>query len=422
MKRQSNRKHERGSAMVISLLALVLMTMVGTFFLAQTKTETQIAGHDQRATQALFNAEAGYGEVLARMADARDTANYIGEPLGTATPGWGRYVVLDNGNSVSDPDYSLTETDGLDNDGDGNIDEGGEHYPEIASKQANGSEINYPWVNVRYLMNSTGQVLLYGDHDNDLVTPPQFNLVRGLPVIVTTAVGGQGSATRMVEIQAAKRPFELVDSAIYSESDDFQFNGTQFLASGQDWDPVTRTITPNPEVTGLVTTGDPNNITDDLSAQQTNNVEGAGAEPSVAASPIDLDLDALAAEYSTLAEYVLPSGTYGSTSWGDYDNYTVVHCTGNMHISGNLTGGGLLIVDGDFTCTGSFTWYGVVLVLGDMNWTGGGSEIHIYGSTMVKGSSTQTIGGNADLLYSSAAINRLTALSPYQVINWREVN
>jgi len=421
MNERSLRHGERGSAMVIALMTLVLLTMVGTLFLAQTKTETQIAGHDMRATQALFNAEAGYGEALARMSDTSDP-DYIGQPNGTVTPGWGRYLVLANGNSTQDPDHNLAESDSLDNDGNGQVDESGESYPEVATAQG-GEPIDYPWVSVRYKMNSTNQVILYGDHDNDLVTPPQFNLVRGYPVIIVTAEGERGSAARRVEVEAIKQPFELVQSALYSESDDFKFNGTQFKVSGQDWDPVTGLVTGNPEVPGILTTGDPANITGALSGQQTNNVEGLGGEPSATSTNVDMDLQAMADNYSPLAEYVVPAGTYDDVAWGSLDDYTVVHCTGDLHLSGNVSGGGILIVDGDMTISGSFTWYGLAIVLGDVTFTGGGAGIHLYGSTLIQGSSNdQTVSGNADVLYSSEALNRLTALSPYMVANWRELN
>jgi hypothetical protein len=417
-----HRDNQRGSAMVISLMTLVLLTMVGTYFLAQTKTETQIAGHDQRSVQALYSSEAGFGEVLARMVDSADSTHYIGE-TGGYTPGWGRYIVQAAGNSQDDPDYADTESDGLDNDGDGTADESGERYPEVLTEQT-GNPIDYPWVNVRYKKNSTGQVILFGDHDDDLLTRPQFNIVDGFPVILVTSLGSRGSANRTVEIEAVKVPFQILDTAVYAEKDNFKFNGTQFLVSGQDWDPVTGTATgPNPEVSGILTVGDPANIEDALTSNQTNNVEGTGAEPSVDTAPVTLDLDAMAEAYAAYCDQVIPGGTYSGVSWGGYDDYTSVHCTGDMHISGNLTGGGLLIVDGDFTCSGGFTWYGVVLILGDMTFTGGGSSIHIYGSTLVKGTaSDQTVSGNANLLYSSAALSKMTALSPYQVLNWREIN
>ena len=195
-------ENERGGAMVISLLTLIMLTMVGTLFMIQTNTETQIAGHDMRATQALYNAEAGTNEVLARMSDASDTDNYIGPPANDwfTNPGWGRYLVLGKGNSKHDPNVQATMKDGLDNDGDGHVDETNEVYPEVATKQTGGDPVNYPWVNVRYRLNNTNQVVLFGDHDNDMTTPPQMNLANGFPVIVVTASGGQGSALSLIHI------------------------------------------------------------------------------------------------------------------------------------------------------------------------------------------------------------------------------
>ena len=413
---------ERGSAMVISLLVLLVLTMVGTMFMVQTKTETQIAGNDMRHTQALYNAEAGSGEILARMSSTNHPS-YIGQAANAAIePGWGRYVVLDNGNSVNDPNYDATESDGLDNDSDVAADEDGEHYPEVVTAQA-GDEINYPWVKLRYKLNAGGQTILFGDHDNNPSTPSQPNLANGLPIIIVTAAGAQGSASRTVEVEAVKHPFTSVNTACYLETDDTKFNGTQFLVSGRDWDPVTGLpILGNGEVPGIMTTGDPAEIVNELAGSQVNNVEGSGGEPSVASSTINLDLEAMAQEYAAIAETTLPAGTYSEETWGSLDDYTVLHVTGDMHTSGTCQGGGLLIVDGDFDCSGEFLWYGMVIVLGDLTFTGGGSGIHIYGSVLANGLDVQTVSGNADLLYSSIALDRLTMeLMPYVVASWHEI-
>ncbi len=416
--------NENGSAMIICLLTLGLLTMVGTMFLAQTKTETQIAGHDMRATQALFNAEAGYGEALARMNDTQGPLNYVGEPPGAPTPGWGIYLVASAGDAAGDPSYLATETDGRDNNGDGFIDESGERYPETLSRQ-DGDDLSYGWVNIHYKLNETGQVILFGNHDNDLTTPPEYNLVNGLPSLIVTASGDRGSANRAVEVEAVKSPFEIVHAPLYTESDEFRFNGTQFVVSGVDHDPTTGDPIPgNPSVPGIVTTGNPDNIGGSLNPNQADNVEGSGGTPSIGFSTVDMNLEALAATYRVLAEYVLPEGTYSNTTYGGKDNYTIVHCTGNMHTSGNVTGGGVLVVDGDLTMTGSFTWYGMILVMGDINFTGGGSKIHTYGSLLVQGNVgiNQTVSGNADIFYSSEALAGITALNPYMVTNWREID
>ena len=415
---------ERGSALLISLLVLLSLTLIGGLFMAQTKTETQVAGHDVRWNQALYHAEAGYGEVLARMSDVRDTTNFIGEAGGWASnPGWGRYVVLSNNASADDPDYTETESDNLDNDGDGQVDESGEAYPEVATAQS-GNTVSYPWAKVRYKLTPGDQVVLYGDHDRNAETPPVENVVRGFPVIRVTAHGTQGTANRTLEVEAYKVPFQIIDAATYAEDDDFQFNGTQFLISGQDWDPDTGLVVAgNPDVPGILTTGDPNAISGALNQQQQNNVEGQGPEPSVQLSPINLDLQALRDAYVSYAEYTIPQNTYSNVSWGSRTEYTVVHCTGDMHVSGGgAQGGGLLIVDGDFDCSGQFTWYGLVLVLGDITFTGGGSGIHIWGCVLTQGGiDQQTVGGNADILYSSIALQRLTAIAPYRVASWQEL-
>ncbi len=417
-----NRQRERGSALLISLLVLLSLTLISGLFMAQTKTETQIAGHDMRWNQALYHAEAGYAETLARMSDHRDSTNFIGQVSGWgSTPGWGRYVVLGSGESANDPDIAETETDNLDNDGDGQVDESGESYPEVLTRQAN-NVVSYPWAKVHYKLTQTNQVVLFGDHDRNMQTPPIENVMRGFPVLVVTSCGTQGAANRTIEVEAIKMPFQVIDAAIYSEDDDYQFNGTQFLISGGDWDPDTGLLTANPEVPGILTTGDPLNITGGLSPQQQNNIEGDGSEPSVQSSPVNMDLQALRDEYVAFAEHVVPQGTYANTAWGTRTEYTVVHCTGDMHTSGGVNGGGLLIVDGDFDCSGSFTWYGMVLVLGDITFTGGGAGIHIWGAVLSQGGiDQQTVGGNADILYSSIALQRLTAISPYSVTTWREM-
>jgi len=409
--------------MVMAMLTLIMLSMLGMLFMAQTKVETQIVGYDQRSNQALTHAEAGYAEVLARMSADSDTANFIGEPAGTPSPGWGRYVVLASGNSAQDPGVNQTAHDGLDNDGDGQVDNAGERYPEVSTRQGDNA-INYPWAKVHYKLNGSNQLVLFGDHDNDIQTPPVSNLVRGWPIIVITTFGEQTTSGRTVEVEAVRMPFDIVAAAIYAEKDGFDFKGTQFLVSGQDWDPYSEApIAGNPQVPGIVTTGRDDTVKGSLVGAQADNVDGLGGSPSISRSNVDLDLQAMADAYAKFTDTELSAGTYSHEAYGDLDHYTVVHCTGDMHISGGLSGGGILIVDGDFVCSGSFTWYGLVLVMGDVEFTGGGNEVHIYGSVLAggEGDNEQAVGGNANLFYSSIALNKLSQFNPYSIVNWREL-
>lgn len=415
-------KNERGSAMIISLMALLLLSTIGLALVTQAKTESQITGNAIRHSQALFSAEAGISEAVARMGDVNDANNYIGQPLNTADPEWGVYVVTANGNSLNDPNYPAVDSDGLDNDLDGFIDENNEAVPEVLTKQTGSDQIAYPWVKVEYVTNSTNQVVRYGDHDGDVTTSQTMNLTTGAPVIRIRSEGNRGNAMRRLEVEAVKATPDIPPTAMYTESDNFKFNGTQFKISGQDYDPNTGNPVPgNPEVQGMLTTQDPADIIDDLSGNQTNNVEGAGAEPSIGPSPVDLDLQQMYDTYSPQATITSPGGTISNTTWGDYNNYEIVNVTGDIHVSGLLIGGGILLVDGDFDCTGQFTWYGLVIVLGDIKFSGGGSGTHIWGSVLAQGSvQRQDVGGNADIFYSSEALNRLANLGRYQIISWNE--
>jgi hypothetical protein len=424
--------------MVISLLALMLMTMVGMLMMAQTKTETQIAGFDMRSTQALYHAEAGYAEALARLSVPENNPQYVGPTDDwNTTPGWGIYLVGSAGDAAGDPDYAFTEQDGMDNDADGFVDESGERYPEMLSAQS--GDMDYPWVKVTYKLDATGQVILYGDHDDDPSTPSRENLINGAPVLRITAQGSRGTAVRTVEVEASRTPFVIPGSALYAETDDFQFAGTQFLVSGLDWDPMTGLRTGDSGVSGLATTENPGDILADLGedgdnlvwgddhtgpdyAGEHNNIEGESGMGAVVGSTVDYDLQAMAEFFAGQADVELSSGTYTQQNWGGWDDYQVVHATGDITMTGQNAGFGVLVVDGDLDLAGSLNWTGLIIVLGDLKYTGGGNHGSVFGAVMTAGlDEDQTIGGNANIRFSREALQRLTDFMPYQVANWREI-
>jgi len=420
------RSDERGNVMVGALMMLLLISAMGVAYVALSKTETGIAGSGKRHVQSMFSAEAGVAEALMRMSSTDSTIYFGEDPDATPVPGWGRYLVQVANNSQQDPDYNATLSDSLNNDGDGSTDESSEHYAEVLSVQDTDHQLPYPWVRVKYRLNSSNQVVLFGDHDLNPATDPRPNLVRGYPILQVSAEGNQGSSQRLIQVEAIRSPFTVPKAAIYAESDDFQFNGTQFLVSGQDWDPYTDTVVPgSTEVQGIETTANPQNIVDQLHNNQLNNVEGNGGEPSIGSAGTNYDIPALIAQYAPLADEEHPGGTISNGTipdWGGIDDFRIVHVVSDLHISGDVSGGGLLLLEGDLTCTGQFTWYGMVINTGEITFSGGGQGIHLFGSLMTQGGiSTNTVGGNADVKYSSAMLTKLTAFNAYQVSAWTEL-
>ncbi len=435
-KERHGRGTEAGNTLIIALLVLFLLTSLGVSYLAVTKGDKQIAGNQLVASQAFANAEAGITETLMRMSDPTKTGfppndYFIGEQPGFYNAGWGKYIVTDPGNSGNDPQYNATTSDGLNNDPaqDASIDEMSEHYQETGSKQTMAlvDKLDYPWVKVRYKLNNANQMVLFGDHDNNPTTPPRENLVRGIPVIIITSAGRRGSGNKIVTVEAIKWPLPPVPGSVYTEGS-MNFNGNSFYVDGKDHNASAPydTVSGAPPLPGIATPNDPNAIASALGGNQADNVQGSGSDPSVRSSQVNLDLAAMAAAWSQASDITIngDSNNPNTSGWGSMSTtpitLKVVHVAGDLHISGNSSGAGVLVVDGDFDLSGSFNWNGVVLVLGDVTVTGGGNAKNIVGALMVQGSvsGTSTFNGNIKLLYSSEMISKLNSLSRYEVSSW----
>ena len=423
------RLDERGNALIVALLILFLLTSMGIAYVAITKGDKQITGNQVASTQAFTNAEAGITEVLHRMSNPASTTPglYIGEtPPGTYTPGWGRYVVNDPGSSATDPQYDATLSDGVDNNGNAAVDEASEHYPETGSWQSNlavSQRLNYPWVKVRYKLNAANQILLFGDDDNNALTPPRENLVRGVPEIVVTAEGMQGVGQKLVTVEAVKYPLPPIPGSVYTEGS-MNFSGNSFYIDGHDHAPTAPydTIPGAASLHGIATPNSPTAISGALNPQQQDNVEGSGTDPSVQASPVNLDLQAMAAAWDQVADITYPGNLVNPAApdWGSITNLRIVHVAGDLTINGNYTGACVLIVDGSFHMGGTLNWSGLVICLGDVDITGGGSAKNIVGAMLVQGTLTGTtnVNGNVKIMYSSAMISKLYSLSAYQISSW----
>lgn len=128
------------------------------------------------------------------------------------------------------------------------------------------------------------------------------------------------------------------------------------------------------------------------------------------------------------ATIVLPGGTYQTfprltggacdrthaLNWGDGMNpaapcgsyMPIIHVTGDLTLNGDQ-GQGILLVNGNIDVQGSYEWFGIVIALGDIKTSGGGtSDAHFWGGVMARNAdiSQQNLSGKAVLNYSKCAI------------------
>jgi hypothetical protein len=112
------------------------------------------------------------------------------------------------------------------------------------------------------------------------------------------------------------------------------------------------------------------------------------------------------------------SVTYGTVAGPQY----IVYREGDMRITGNSTGAGLLVVNGDLEIVGTMRWYGVVIVTGNFRCGAGTAQIH--GATVIgEQGGDFDLRGTADLRFSREAIDLAVRLTGrYVAFNgWQEI-
>jgi hypothetical protein len=404
------------------VLVLFLLTSLGISYVALTQGDRQDAADPAAGSRAFENAQAGISEVMARMS-VPGRAQYIGQAPGTYSPGWGRYVVNRPGSSSLDPQHDVPTTDGLDNDGDGAVDEAGEHYPETGSRQISlvgANALDYPWVKVRYKLNAANEVVLFGDHDDDPSTPPRENLAQGVPKIIVTAAGSNGHSTRIVTVEAVKWPLPPAPAAIYAEGS-LAFRGDAFQIDGRDHgiESPSEPIVDAASLPGIASPTDPNAISAELVGPRAQRVRGSGAVPSVGSSSANLDLQAMDEAWSQIADVAVAGDQRdpNTGSWGSIEDLKIVNVRGNLSLSGSASGAGVLLVQGNLEMGGQAHWSGLIICLGDAKLHGVGT---VVGSLLIQGTlaGRSEVSEGAKVLYSSAMIRRLAALTGYEVSSW----
>jgi type IV pilus assembly PilX-like protein len=416
---------ESGNALVIALLVLMVLTSAGVAFVAVTKSEKQIAGNTMTASQAMYAAEAGIAEGLHRMAFPAESLNYIG-PSGLPYAGWGKYIVLRSGASLLDPNRGALASDGLDNDNDGFVDESGEAYPEVLTKQTvNADALVYPWVRVEYKLQGN-QLVRFGDGDDDPTTPPTENLVSGAPVLRITASGRRGNASKTLEAEAVRFPIIAAKGPLWAGGP-MKFNGNAFLLDGHDHEATSPydTIAGAPPAPAVLTEGAVSDAP--LSGNQVDNVTGDGGDNSVQQSTFTYDFNQIWSQLSGMADYSFTGPlTFGSStpSYGSLADPKVTVVNGNLTVNGTWTGGGILMVNGNLAMGGGCQFKGIVVATGDVAITGGGPAdvARIVGAIIYQGTliNNSSFSGAGRVFYSSEAINAALNVNRYTLAWWRE--
>jgi hypothetical protein len=220
--------------------------------------------------------------------------------------------------------------------------------------------------------------------------------------------------------------------AIYLPGDSVtpNFNGNKFLVDGNDTN-LDGSANPSGTVPGI-SARDADvaaTVLEALSTGQDDNVIGAGGQPSVHQSTgftSDELLNGIIPGILSAPTVITNPVLHGSDIFGTRQNPQITHFTGNVNVTGNLSGVGILIVDQGLTISGSTTFTGLIIVKGTTQIT------TVQGNTTILGALWTTdlkltVGGSASLTYSTEALRLVNAMftSPplpqhVKVVSWKE--
>ena len=489
----TEQRSERGVALLIALFALLLISAMVAGLIITSGTETAIDANYRTSTQAFYDARAGIEEGRGRLwsgspnsilAWVNPTGTIV--PVGTVhyilNPAAGEVVAPNNpGNKYYDAEYQqewgvpITAATVI-------------TQPEPAAP-AGLNYAPYKWVRITPATEqSTGldvnglvgpldnaNPLFYDGTQQMLATqiPAIANGGQAWQVYTITALGVTPTGSqRLLEYNVApvylnlNFPSSLTfdgQGPVYSapNSNPFMMNGKD--RSGSHPAPACPVLPQagRPAIGDVRNNPDTNQLTNDIPSNRRNHYEGCVSgncvsTPSIAdiysqlsnseQTPAQLDqLVQLLTQYST---EVVQGPAGGLPNYGSPSNPIIAVVTGpnngaggtgDLTLSGNTTGYGILVVTGTLTFQGTAGWRGIVLVIGQgtIQENGGGNNEFdgavlvaktrdTTGAELTTGTGTPTVlwngGGGNGVYYDSCWIYNAQSSVLYQVLSFREIS
>lgn len=393
-------RNERGVALIMALLVLLVISLLSVTLLMSVNVETKVASLSMRQVQALNLAEAGVGEAIARIRAGDIPSN--SNPL-----------------QVAQIFNALP----------GNVPVLGTDSVALATSQPVGGWLAYTTagktdsvLTVSYKTNAAKtQIYRYDPAKN-----PAVQTASGFPIFVVTSTGRQGSAYGRVVAEVIQRPVNVnvkgalaadkgIDFSGNSEICGFNHNISTPAYTGvppcNAWE-LTSGHLPGSWSSGTITSGG-------SSTQNGSPVPNSPGQTGFYSGPWDAFGMPQAEFFSWIgapvsSEPANPQGVYYLDN-----NGTSQDASGDFKYNGG-TGEGLLYVDGDLAINGNFVFRGLIYIEGDLQING---TCWILGSIIVKGRSRIKIAnGSCTILYSQDTITQSIAKygGQFVTLSWRE--
>jgi hypothetical protein len=258
------------------------------------------------------------------------------------------------------------------------------------------------------------KVVLYGDEDHDYL--PEINYTTGVPLIVAEGTGTcrTRNGKSVVETRYIWEKVVILPDAALRVHSNVNGNGVSGSIIGE-------------HVSGS-DCGDVADIMYDLGGGTIEYGGDLGDTPRIEASTGMYPMPLIEPIMKNKADFVVPGSNnmdedYLNSLSGPGDP-KIIYIDGSDIVKSkttNLTGYGILFIKGDFEFAGNVDWNGLILVDGNLTFSGGGTKM-ISGAVVASGDA-EAINGSVDIQYDCDLLTSLDDLySDYRLTSWRTIH
>jgi Tfp pilus assembly protein PilX len=475
--KQSSRDRQRGVALLMALIALLVIGAITAGAILLSNTESNIGINFRDEQLAFFSAKAGIEEARDRMqagvTNTLRTASLpttlpgtTGSVLYILNPASGETVAPWNGSSnTTYPDdeicketTTITCSNNLPN-----LSSCNTWCASTTASSVYAASPVLPWKWVRLMLKQNNALTSYSTNGsgtsalqvcwNGTNEETTSCSAPNLPVYTMTALAVTPSGSRrMVQAEIAEDRLDFSasaaltldgtgDTASMPSSNNFGVNGNDSAGCGAT------TTGPALPAIGVDSNADVTTLDGAIPNNRKNNYTGSGgSNPDVenisSSLPPNLQtvtsLQSLTSSIKSMVTQPVITGPATSiASPGTAAAPQIIYVNGDLTLSGNVTGYGILVVTGTFTASGNVGWNGLVLVVGQGDFVGNGGGNNSYNGAIVVAKTLDSMnnplaslgaptfnfngGGGNGMNYSSGCIAQATTLSTFHIMAFREV-
>lgn len=347
-------RNQDGYVIVAALMILCILTLTGTLSLRTSITETQISTNH-------------YIHIK---------NNYAAESACIMSVGWMPKNLTDA--DMVNPDY-----------------EGYFEKSDFTFSPGFFRNMNF-WADIEHRKavdpsDGTLKILRYGDANGDYLN--EYNFTNGRPVEIVTGYGThvRGGESAIQMHFRYQKIFALPDAALR-------------VNSSVDGNGVSGSIIGEPKSGSSC--GDVADIMYDLAGGTIEYFGDMGDTPRIEASTGMYPLSLMKPGLIKQATQTIPASNNidEASIVTSADDPGLIYITGSSKAT-NLTGYGILFVDGDIELAGNLDWHGIILVSGDITFSGGGTKT-IEGAVVGLGDAI-ALNGSVDIQYDCELLQDL---------------